>query len=154
MEHQPHQVELCQEKVVIPTYGCGKPDRNPMFLEKRVYQGSGGKVYYLGCLRYDRRQYESAIVMWERSADLDPSFPTVWRNLSPAYYKKSGDRERALACMQCTYALDQSDARVLLELDQLWHKSNVPMPERFALLHAHRDVASPGQTRRKMRIYD
>ena len=35
------------EKVVIPTYGVGEPDKNPMFLEKRVYQGSSGKVYPL-----------------------------------------------------------------------------------------------------------
>jgi len=33
------------EKRDIPTYGIGKPDRNPMFLEKRVYQGSSGRVY-------------------------------------------------------------------------------------------------------------
>src|SRR5258708_13277395 len=31
--------------VVIPTYPTPPPDRNPMFLEKRVYQGSSGKVY-------------------------------------------------------------------------------------------------------------
>ena len=35
------------ETVMIPTYGIGQPDRNPMFLEKRVYQGSSGKVYPL-----------------------------------------------------------------------------------------------------------
>jgi tetratricopeptide (TPR) repeat protein len=33
------------EKIVIPTYGIGKPEKNPMFLEKRVYQGSSGVVY-------------------------------------------------------------------------------------------------------------
>jgi hypothetical protein len=27
------------DKVIIPTYGIGKPEKNPMFLEKRVYQG-------------------------------------------------------------------------------------------------------------------
>ena len=35
------------ETVTLPTYGTGKADRNPMFLEKRVYQGSSGKVYPL-----------------------------------------------------------------------------------------------------------
>ena len=25
------------ETVMIPTYGIGKPDKNPMFLENRVY---------------------------------------------------------------------------------------------------------------------
>jgi hypothetical protein len=33
------------EEVTIPTYGIGKPEKNPMFLEKRVYQGSSGVVY-------------------------------------------------------------------------------------------------------------
>ena len=33
------------EKVKIPTYGIGAPEKNPIFLEKRVYQGSKGVVY-------------------------------------------------------------------------------------------------------------
>jgi tetratricopeptide (TPR) repeat protein len=33
--------------VVIPTYHPLAPDKNPMFLEKRVYQGSSGRVYPL-----------------------------------------------------------------------------------------------------------
>ncbi|WP_165228064.1 DUF5107 domain-containing protein [Aquisphaera insulae] len=38
-------VQAWSERVVIPTYTVGTPDRNPMFLEKRVYQGSSGAVY-------------------------------------------------------------------------------------------------------------
>nr|WP_245237100.1 DUF5107 domain-containing protein [Paenibacillus ihuae] len=38
-------VRIWEEEISIPTYGIGKPDLNPMFLEKRVYQGSSGKVY-------------------------------------------------------------------------------------------------------------
>jgi len=45
MKHIPGQVEVWRENIIIPTYGVGKPDKNPMFLEKRVYQGSSGKVY-------------------------------------------------------------------------------------------------------------
>lgn len=33
------------ETLSIPTYGLGKPEKNPVFFEKRVYQGSCGKVY-------------------------------------------------------------------------------------------------------------
>lgn len=32
-------------KLSIPTYGIGKPEINPLFFQKRVYQGSSGKVY-------------------------------------------------------------------------------------------------------------
>ena len=38
-------VKAWRELVTIPTYECGKPEKNPMFLEKRVYQGSSGVVY-------------------------------------------------------------------------------------------------------------
>ncbi|WP_295124865.1 DUF5107 domain-containing protein [uncultured Chitinophaga sp.] len=38
-------VKVWVEEVIIPTYPAGKPDKNPMFLEKRVYQGSSGVVY-------------------------------------------------------------------------------------------------------------
>ncbi len=39
------QVRVWEETVTIPTYRIGEPDKNPMFLEKRVYQGSSGIVY-------------------------------------------------------------------------------------------------------------
>ncbi len=38
-------VRAWEETVNIPTYTVPPPDPNPMFLEKRVYQGSSGKVY-------------------------------------------------------------------------------------------------------------
>ena len=38
-------VKAWREKVVIPTYEVGSPEKNPIFLEKRVYQGSSGVVY-------------------------------------------------------------------------------------------------------------
>ena len=38
-------VKAWREQVVIPTYVPGKPEEAPMFLEKRVYQGSSGAVY-------------------------------------------------------------------------------------------------------------
>ena len=33
------EVKAWKEIVKIPTYGIGKPEKNPIFLEKRVYQG-------------------------------------------------------------------------------------------------------------------
>ncbi len=32
------EVKAWKEKTIIPTYKIGTPDKNPMFLEKRVYQ--------------------------------------------------------------------------------------------------------------------
>ena len=33
------------EPLTLPTYPLGAPEKNPLFFEKRVYQGSSGKVY-------------------------------------------------------------------------------------------------------------
>ncbi|MBO5750739.1 MAG: DUF5107 domain-containing protein, partial [Bacteroidaceae bacterium] len=38
-------VKAWKEQVTIPTYEVGTPEKNPIFLEKRVYQGSSGVVY-------------------------------------------------------------------------------------------------------------
>ena len=43
--------------------------------------------------------------------------------------------------MELAYALDETDARVLLELYQLYGKLNYSVEERFALLDAHRETA-------------
>lgn len=40
-----HNVRVTQQIVTIPTYEAAEPCKHPMFLEKRVYQGSSGKVY-------------------------------------------------------------------------------------------------------------
>jgi len=52
-----------RERVVLPTYQPMPPDKNPMFLEKRVYQGSSGKVYPLAF--YDRIEEAPAAHEWE-----------------------------------------------------------------------------------------
>jgi len=45
MEIDKGTAAVWDEDLVIPTYPAGEPDHNPMFLEKRVYQGSSGAVY-------------------------------------------------------------------------------------------------------------
>jgi hypothetical protein len=45
--NKPGTVRVWTETATIPTWLPAPPDKNPMFLEKRVYQGSSGKVYPL-----------------------------------------------------------------------------------------------------------
>ncbi len=33
------EVQVWSEEVIIPTYGVGKPEKNPMFLEKEYTRG-------------------------------------------------------------------------------------------------------------------
>lgn len=76
--------------------------------------------YYLGDLYYDKRQYELARDHWLAAERLDPGMPTVQRNLSLYYYNKAHDPEKAVAYMERAWSLDRTDARVLLELTQLY----------------------------------
>ena len=93
--------------------------------------------YYLGCLYYDKRQYDVAIEYWERSAEIDPKFPTVWRNLALAKFNKEGDEDGALEMMEKAFHLDETDARILMELDQLYKRLHKPHQERLDFLQKY-----------------
>jgi tetratricopeptide (TPR) repeat protein len=56
-------VKAWNEPVEILTYAPAQPDRNPMFLEKRVYQGSSGRVYPLPFI--DRIATEPKPKLWQ-----------------------------------------------------------------------------------------
>ena len=96
--------------------------------------------YLLGNLFYDRRRYAEARELWERSVELDPSYPTAWRNLALVYFNKDHEPQKALEALEHAYALNPLDARVLLELDQLHRRAGWDPARRFAYLHAHKDV--------------
>jgi len=93
--------------------------------------------YLLGNLLYDKRRVLPAMSAWERSADLDPRFPTVHRNLALAAFNKLGDRDRARREMECAFSLDPSDSRLLFELDQLRKRLGVDPAERLRLMEEH-----------------
>lgn len=56
-------VRAWREKVSIPTYATGEPNKNPMFLERRVYQGSSGAVYPIPVV--DRVDKTASPVEWD-----------------------------------------------------------------------------------------
>lgn len=90
--------------------------------------------YYLGNLWYDKRQYNEAVACWEKSVDKDNTFPTVQRNLSLAYFNKMNKPEKAIASLEKAFALDTTDARILMELDQLYKRICRPHTERLSFL--------------------
>ena len=92
--------------------------------------------YYLGCLYYDKRQYDLAVACWERSAKMDPDFPTVWRNLALARFNK-GTQEGAVEMMEKAFHLDETDARILMELDQLYKRLHRPHQDRLDVLQKY-----------------
>ncbi|MBQ9525529.1 MAG: DUF5107 domain-containing protein [Bacteroidaceae bacterium] len=96
--------------------------------------------YLLGCLFYDKRQYDEAIRLWEQSAEINPRFPTVWRNLALAAYNKQNERQKAVAFMERAFHLDESDSRILMELDQLYKVMQRPHSERLSFLQQYPDL--------------
>ncbi|MBR4365330.1 MAG: DUF5107 domain-containing protein [Bacteroidaceae bacterium] len=103
-----------------------------------AFNPEGSKApYYLGCLYYAARQYDLAIENWEQSAKLDPSFPTVWRNLALARFNKQDRQEEALEYMEKAFQLNKNDERMLMELDQLYKRLQKPHDERLAFLQKY-----------------
>ena len=106
-----------------------------------IGQGCRAKAgYYLGNLFFDRQQWEESLALWEASAAAEDTFPTVFRNLSLVYYNKCKDPQRAKAAMEKAFALNPADARVFLELDQLYRKLGWSFEKRLANYEAHRDI--------------
>jgi tetratricopeptide (TPR) repeat protein len=95
--------------------------------------------YYLGNLLYDH-QPDRAVALWERARDLDPSFPTVHRNLAFGLARRPGGLNAAVASQERAVGLDAADPTLLLELDELYEKARVAAEARLATLEEHRDT--------------
>lgn len=96
--------------------------------------------YLLGCLYYDKRQYDLAAEAWHKSAAADPEYPAPLRNLALYSYNRMHDAKAAADFMEKAFSLDRSDARILMELDQLYKKLQHPHAERLAFLQQHQDL--------------
>jgi tetratricopeptide (TPR) repeat protein len=98
--------------------------------------------YYLGNLWYDKRQYDEAINCWHQAIDLNNNFATSYRNLAIAYYNKRNDKQKALQYLEKAFELDSSDARVMMELDQLHKTINTSPTRRLQFLERHIDLVN------------
>ena len=104
--------------------------------------GDARAPYYLGNFLYDRRRHRDAIEQWQRAAELDPAFPTAWRNLGIAYYNVEHDKKRAREAFRRARIADPDDARILYEEDQLHKRLGDDPVERLARLETRRDLVA------------
>ena len=105
------------------------------------HNGNDSKAcYYLGCLYYDKRQYDVAVRYWNRSAEINPQFPTVWRNLALAQFNKVHNEDQAIEYMEKAFGLDTTDGRILMELDQLYKRLGHPHATRLQLLQKYPEL--------------
>lgn len=96
--------------------------------------------YYLGNLFYDKRQYDEAILYWEMSLKLDDNFATTYRNLGIAYFNKRNDAKKAFQHFEQAFNLNKTDARVLMEFDQLHKRLNYHPSERLKVLQDNLEI--------------
>ena len=93
----------------------------------------GNLLYGLGQTHEGRRHWREALERNERLA-------LTWRNVAYAEVQLTGDDRAALEAYDTAFALDTSDARVLLERDQTAERLALPPGERRALLDRHRET--------------
>jgi tetratricopeptide (TPR) repeat protein len=134
------------KKASLANPDCCFPDRLEDILVLQQAQKANPSdpkaPYYLGNLFYDKRQYTEAIIYWEQSAQLDTNFATVFRNLGLAYFNKENDPQKALSCYEKAFALDSTDARVLMELDQLYKRLNYTPEQRLKFLEDNLNITN------------
>ncbi|TRX54768.1 DUF5107 domain-containing protein [Fulvivirga sp. M361] len=93
--------------------------------------------YYLGNFWYASKQYSEAQQCWEASVKLDDSNAICHRNLALLYFNKTKQKDLARQHLEHAFSLDPTDARLLMELDQLYKKINVAIDQRLELLEDH-----------------
>ena len=96
--------------------------------------------YYLGNLYYDKLQWEKAVSLWEAAQRRRPKFATIHRNLALVYYNKYQNKAAAKDALEMAFALNPMDARVFLELDQLYKKLHMSYTDRLAKYEEHRAI--------------
>ena len=106
----------------------------------RLNHSDAYAYYYLGNFWYAARQYDEAIVCWEKSKQLNAQYPTVLRNLALAYYNKCNRKAEARELLETAFGLDQTDARLFMELDQLYKKTGVAPEKRLEHLEQHSNL--------------
>jgi tetratricopeptide (TPR) repeat protein len=96
--------------------------------------------YYLGNFLYDRRRHADAIAAWEQSAELDGSFPIVWRNLGIGYHNVLHDAAKARTAYDRAAAAGPTDARIWYERDQLHKRLGDEPRDRLARIESRLDL--------------
>lgn len=112
-------------------------------LEKAIaYNESDGKAYYyLGNILYNK-QAKKAIAYWEEAVKNEPGLAMAYRNLGWGYYRHYNDFQKAISYYEKAFALDNSDAILYTELDNLYELSNSPIEQRLMIFEGNEQVVN------------
>jgi tetratricopeptide (TPR) repeat protein len=96
--------------------------------------------HLLGNLLYGLGRRGEGLQHWKQAVERNDRLPLTWRNVGYAESQLNGDDEAALTAYDTAFALDPSDARILLERDQAAERLGVAGTERRALLDRYRET--------------
>jgi tetratricopeptide (TPR) repeat protein len=112
-------------------------------LKKAIaYNESDGKAYYyLGNILYNK-QAEKAIEYWEEAVKNEPNLAMAYRNLGWGYYRHYKDFQKAIPYYEKAITLDNSDAILFTELDNLYELNNSPVVQRLKIFEGNEQVVN------------
>jgi len=94
-------------------------------------------AYCLGELYCFFRQFDAAVQLWKDAIANDPDFSMAYRNLGFVYSKYKDDYSTAIDYYEKAFKLNNSDSRLLFELDELYKVSNENPLNRLAKLETN-----------------
>ncbi|MDR0894414.1 MAG: DUF5107 domain-containing protein [Prevotellaceae bacterium] len=138
--HHRQALKHYREAAALPADGCfpNRPEEVCILQDAiRVCPDDALAHYYLGNFWYAARRYDEARSCWEQSVALNRRFPTVQRNLALVYFNKFNRKEEACALLEYAFALDTTDARIFMELDQLYKRMGMDIALRLEQYERH-----------------
>lgn len=136
-------IELADQASILNTYPMRLGEMR--ILNFAISHGSRKAPFLLGCLLYDKRQYESAGKLFAEAIRLEPDNYMPYRCLAIADYSHLGRTEDALKLMKKARDLESSSQQLLLESAVLMDLVNADPKDKIALLepqipHFHQDL--------------
>jgi tetratricopeptide (TPR) repeat protein len=104
-------------------------------------QPSAANAKYLrGNYLYSKKEHDLAAASWEDSIVSVATNPIAHRNLALFYYNKADQRQLAKEHLEIAFSIDSENARLLMELDQFYKKTNMGAEFRFDFLSKKWDL--------------
>lgn len=135
--------ESYQRAAAADSFGCFPHRLEDIgVLQNAIEQNPGDAMawYYLGNLYYDKKRHDDALACFEKAMQMCPSFPTAFRNAALLYMNHRHHASAALSAMETAFKLDESDSRVLMELDCLYKKTQKSPEQRLKFLESHAEL--------------
>lgn len=106
----------------------------------RENPGDANAHLFLGDLLYAKGRREEGFELWKKAVELNDVLSLAWRNIGYGERHLRDNLDTAYRAYKKASALDPSDVRVLLEMDEIAAALDVPSSERLAYLESHLDA--------------